>query len=399
MQEGKRSPGWQDWFTVFACLVCQIGMGVGAYILPVFLKPVVNELGWSRTDFAIANPIMSTVVALVGPLVGWLSDRRGPRLVLVTGSVLMSVAMLGVGRMESHVDLYVVAVLIGVAVACLGDLPTGAAIAGRFHRFRGLAFGLVYIGSNVGGAAVPFFALALARGATWRNAFTEIGSFLWIVLLPLALCVRRAPVVENGDDEDKDTEGGDLTTSDAVRQRDFWLLFWVLLVFYLYRLGINVHLVAYLSDLGYSSEEAAGGYSLTLTLGIVGKLCVGLFADRLGAKAAVVTNFSIIAVASALLLAPGVPGGVFLFLVLHGFATAAEDVVMPLIVGQRFGVKNLGRIYGLLLIALVPGGAVGPVLAGRVYDVTGSYSSVFALFLVANVTAVLALALVRSSRR
>jgi MFS family permease len=400
MQNAKRRPGWQDWFTVIACLVCQIGMGVGAYILPVFLKPVVQDLGWSRTDFAIANPIMSTVVAVVGPLVGWISDRRGPRVVLVAGSALMSVAMLGAGRMNSHGDLYVVAVLIGTAVACLGDLPTGAAIVGRFHRYRGLAFGLVYVGSNLGGAAVPLLATALAAGGTWRDAFGEIGTYLWVVLLPLALCVRRPPAVEQPVDmEAVEPEEANVATSDAIRQRDFWLLFWVLFAFYLYRLGVNVHLVAYLSDLGYSSEEAASRYSLTLALGIVGKLCVGLFADRLGAKVAVVTNFAIVAAASALLVVPSLPGGVLLFLVLHGFATAAEDVVMPLIVGQRFGMKNLGRIYGLLLIALVPGGAIGPVLAGRVFDVSGSYGFVFAAFVVTNLSAVLALMLVRPRGR
>lgn len=399
MQHAERSPTWRDWFTVFACLICQIGMGVGAYILPVFLKPVVGELGWSRTDFAMANPIMSTVVALVGPLVGWISDRRGPRIVLVTGSMLMSVAMLSAGRMDSHADLYVVAVLIGTAVACLGDLPTGSAIAGRFHRHRGLAFGLVYIGSNLGGAIVPLLATALAAGATWRYAFSEIGTYLWMVLIPLTLFVRRPRVAEQvADTETEESRQSNVTTADAIRQRDFWLLFWVLFAFYLYRLGINVHLVAYLSDLGYSSEEAATRYSLTLALGVIGKLCAGLFADRLGAKVAVVTNFVIIAAASVLLLVPVFPGGVSLFLVLHGFATAAEDVVMPLIVGQRFGMTNLGRIYGLLLLALVPGGAIGPVLAGRVFDVSGSYASVFALFAVTNVLAVLALVSVRPSR-
>lgn len=400
MRNGERAPGWQDWFTVFACLICQIGMGVGAYILPVFLKPVVSELGWSRTDFALANPIMSTVVAVVGPLVGWISDRRGPRLVLVVGSLLMSLAMLGAGHMESLVDLFIVATLIGIAVACLGDLPTGAAIAGRFQRYRGLAFGLVYIGSNLGGAAVPLLATGLAAGATWRHAFDEIGTYLWILILPLALGVRaRRGAARTDDNEEDESQEPEVATSDAIRQRDFWLLFWVLFVFYLYRLGVNVHLVAYLSDIGYSSEEAASGYSLTLALGIVGKLCVGVFADRVGAKTAVLANFTVIAAASMLLLAPAFPGGVLLFLVLHGFATAAEDVVMPLIVGQRFGMRNLGRIYGLLLVALVPGGAIGPVLAGRVFDLSGSYATVFALFAVTNVTAVLALAMVHARRR
>jgi MFS family permease len=265
MQSAERSPSRHDWLTVFACLICQVGMGVGAYILPVFLKPVTDELSWSRTDFAVANPIMSTVVALVGPLVGWISDRRGPRIVLVTGSLLMSVAMLNAGRMHSHTDLYIVAVLIGIAVACLGDLPTGSAIAGRFHRYRGLAFGAVYIGSNLGGAAVPLLATALVAGATWRHAFSEIGTYLWVIVIPAALYVRRPRITKaTTSTELEEPEESSISTSDAIRQRDFWLLFWVLFAFYLYRLGINVHLVAYLSDVGYSSEEAASRYSLTL---------------------------------------------------------------------------------------------------------------------------------------
>lgn len=384
----------KDWGVVLACLGCQIGMGVGGYIFPVFLKPVTDDLGWSRTTYALANPIMSTSVALVGPLVGWLADRRGPRPVLVAGSLLMSAALVAAGRMETAAQFYAIALAIGVAVACLGDLPTGAAIAGRFRQGRGLALGMVYIGSNIGGTLVPLVGMALASGTSWRTAFTGIGGVLWILLLPLALSVGRPPTIATTDTDD---EGADFSWREAFRQRDFWLLFWVLFAFYLYRLGLNTHLVAFLSDLGYSQLSAAGGFSLMLALGIAGKLLAGALADRLGARPAVIGNFTLIAVASFLLLVPTAPGAMMLFLVLHGFATAAEDVVIPLIVAKRFGSRHLGRVYGLLLLALVPGGVLGPIVAGRVFDLTGNYTPVFIAFALANVTAVAALALV--SRR
>jgi MFS family permease len=111
----------------------------------------------------------------------------------------------------------------------------------------------------------------------------------------------------------------------------------------------------------------------------------------------VLANFTLIAIASLLLLVPGVRGALPAFLVLHGFATAAEDVVIPLIIAQRFGSEHLGRVYGLLLLALVPGGVVGPIVAGRVYDLYESYTPVFIAFAIANITAVAALALVRRS--
>lgn len=365
---------------------------MGGYVFPVFLKPVVDDLGWSRTAYALANPIMSTSVALVGPLVGWISDRRGPRAVLVAGSLLMSAALAAAGGMQTPAQFYGVALAVGIAVACLGDLPTGAAIAGRFRHHRGLALGMVYIGSNIGGALVPLVGLALASGASWRTAFTGIGATLWIFLLPLALSVGR-PVRPAAGAVEEDADG--FSWRQVVRQRDFWLLFWVLFAFYLYRLGLNTHLVAFLSDLGYSSLAAAGSFSLMLALGIAGKLLAGALADRLGARPAVIGNFALIAVASLLLLIPSARGALPVFLVLHGFATAAEDVVVPLIVVQRFGGAHLGRVYGLLLLALVPGGALGPIVAGRVFDLTGSYAPVFTAFALANLTAVAALALVR----
>jgi MFS family permease len=371
-------------------------MGVGGYVLPVFLKPVTTDLGWSRTEFALSNPIMSTAVALAGPLIGWLSDRQGARSVLVAGSLGMSAALLGAGQMNRPADLYAVALVLGLAVACLGDLPTGAAIAGRFREQRGLALALVYIGSNIGGALVAVVATLLAAGSSWRHAFVMIGAVLWLALLPAALSLPRTrpDPTEAASGEAIEAEEG-VTLASAVRQRDFWLLFWVLFVFYFYRLGINVHLVAYLSDLGYSSLEAAGGLSLTLALGIGGKLLAGALADRMGARVAVIGNFSVIALASALLLTPHLAGAVPAFLVLHGFATAAEDVVVPLVIGQRFGTRNLARIYGVLLLTLIPGGTIGPVLAGYLFDTTGSYTSVFAIFLAGNLTAVAALIAVR----
>jgi MFS family permease len=389
----------RDWIVVLACLVCQTGMGVGGYLFPVFLKPIAEDLGWSRTTFALANPVMSTTVALVGPVVGRLSDRIGPRLVLVAGSLLMSLALLGAGRMVRIEGFYVVAVLVGLGVACLGDLPTAAAIAGRFQGQRGLAFGMVYIGSNVGGAIAPIVATAIAATAGWRGALTAMGSTLWLILLPFALIVtpRSGDGAQHrgGASDPAEVEAVDFQAATVLRRLDFWLLFWVVFVFYLYRLGVNTHLVAFLSDRGQSPESAAGSFSTMLALGIGGKLLAGTVADRIGAWPAALGNFALIAVASALLLVPDVPFAIPLFLGLHGFATAAEDVVVPLVVGRRFGMTHLASVYGILLLSLIPGGAAGPILAGWAFDTTGSYAVVFAAFLIGNLSALVALEWVR----
>ncbi len=384
--------GWRDGLVVFGCLVCQIGMGVGGYIFPVFLKPIAEELDWSRMTYSLAHPIMSTSVALVAPLVGRFADRSGPRPVLVVGGVLMSLALLGAGSMDRPEHFYAIAVVLGVAVACLGDLPTGAAIAGRFDSRRGLALGTVYIGSSIGGSLGPVLATALAAGASWRSGFTGVGSVLWLVVVPAALMVGGPRSrIESLEDE----PASQWTTRALLGTRDFWLLFWAIFAFYAYRLGVNAHLVAYLSDLGLSDELAVGGFSLMVGVGIVGKLVSGGLADRVGARGAALLNFSLLVVASFLLLLPGVGVILGIFLVVHGFATAAEDVVIPLLVARRFGSESLATVYGLLLLALVPGGSIGPVLAGWIHDTLGSYTVAFSLFAAGNATAVFALLAVR----
>ena len=377
------------WMIVLACLVCQIGMGLGAYLFPVFLKPVAEDLGWSRTTYAAAQPLMSAAVALAGPLVGRLADRDA-RPVLAFGGLLMSVVLLLAGGMNTPGEFYAIAIGVGVAVACLGDLPTSAVIAPRLGRHRGLALGMVFVGSNIGGAVGPLLATSLAAGGSWRAGFSGIGSVLWIFLLPAAFAIGR-PLAKA---RERPAEARVLGVSPraALGSRDFWMIAWALFAFYFYRIGINTHLVAWLSDLGYSDGAAAAQFSAMIGIGLAGKLVAGAFADRIGVRPAVLVNFSLLVAASVLLLLPQVPGAIGLFLLLHGLASAAEDVVVPLLVGQRFGTLHLSAIYGLLLLALVPGGAAGPLIAGWIFDSGAGYGPVFFAFVIANLSAVLALA-------
>ena len=196
---------------------------------------------------------------------------------------------------------------------------------------------------------------------------------------------------------DAEDDGDDVR--EALRTRDFWLLFWAIFVFYLYRLGVNTQLVAYLSDAGYSEELATASYSLMIGVGIAGKLFAGQVADRLGAKPAVIGNFVLMSLASFLILTPGWAFAIPTFLIVHGATTAAEDVVVPLLVGRRFGSRHLASIYGVALLALVPGAAVGPAAAGWTYDLLGSYEKIFLIFALLNVTSVAALLAIPARRR
>ncbi len=392
------------------CFVVQMGLGAG-YVFGVTLKHIVSEFEWSRFAFAASSAPLLLAMALASPVVGNLTERLGARAVVSSATVLLGIALWLFSQMESLWQFYATSVLFGIGLTGVGDIVAGAVASRWVTARRGLALAVVYVGSNVGGAIVPVAAESIAAADSWRTALQVIGLGLVVVILPFALTVVREPPPDyqppgellEGDDSDdtlRDREGErDIGLAEALRTRSFWVLAFVLFSFYFYYLAVNQHLVAFLSDMGFSDARAAASLSFAVALGIVSKLGIGLLADRIPVRAALLLNFGVLAVASFLLLGIGVPALLPVFLVAHGFATAAENVLLPLVVAYCFGLRHLAQIYGALMVTLFPGGVLGPMFAGAVFDATGGYGLAFTTFALLNVVALASLLLVRSERR
>jgi cyanate permease len=273
----------------------------------------------------------------------------------------------------------------------VGDVVIGAAAARFVSRSRGLALGFVFVGSNVGGAAVPVFAEAMASRGSWRDALLWLAVAALLGLLPWAALGLREPEPRELAVRETDATAPSLDLRQALRTRSFWILAIALFTFYSYYLGVTQHLVAFVSDLGYSDARAAASLSFTVALGIGAKLGMGLLADRVRAQRALLLNFGVLGLGSCLLLGAVAPSLLAAFLVAHGVAVAAENVVVPLVVAECFGVRHLARLYGALMLTLFPGGVLGPLFAGAVFDRTGSYAPAFATFALLNALALAAL--------
>jgi MFS family permease len=391
-------PTDRRWLVLLSCLVCQMGLGLGGYVFAVFLKPVVAEMGWSRTAFAAVGGPLLFAMALASPLVGDLTERVGARAVFATAITLVAAALIGLSHMQSLWQFYLLGLLLGVAITGLGDIPAGAAVSQWFGRQRGLALGLVYTGSNIGGAIVPLVATAIAARSSWRDALRVLAVAGWVLIVPFALFgVRERGARATPDDDTGDLAG--MTLAEARGTPTFWLLGGVLFLFYFYYLWVNHHLVAFLSDAGFSDASAARQFSAAVAVGIAGKIGMGLVGDRLPARRAALLTFALMAAGSVVLLGVGrAPALLPAFLVVHGFTVAAENVMLPLVVVECFGVRHLAQIYGALMLVLLPGGLAGPTFAGWVYDRLGSYWPAFAVFAAGNAVAVAALAVVRRER-
>lgn len=384
---------------LFACLVCQMGLGLGGYIFAVFLKPVVADLGWSRTAFSWAGGPFLLAMALASPGVGALTERVGARLVFSCAIILVATALILFSYMQTIWHFYAVGFLLGAATSGLGDIPAGAVVSKWFDRNRGLALGVVYIGSNIGGSIVPIAATELAAIDSWRFALRVLAIGGLVLILPFAAgVVREPPRSEGSPDGILRSDGSDgLTLTQAMRTPSFWILAVVLFTFYFYYVGINHHIVAFLSDSGFTDAQAARRFGYAVAIGIAGKIGMGLFADRIPIRGAIVANFALMTLASFVLLFVGrAPGLLPVFLTIHGFTVAAENVVLPLVIVECFGVRHLARIYGVIMLALLPGGTFGPVFAGYIFDTTGNYGIAFSTFAVINVFGVGALMFLRS---
>jgi predicted MFS family arabinose efflux permease len=377
-----------------------MGLGFG-YTIGAFAPQILEELGWSRASFSPARSPQLWVIALSSPLVGALVMGWGGRRVLLASTALLGAAYVALGGMRELWQFAALVAVCGLAVSGAGDIAAGAVAARWVTRARGLALGIVYTGSNLGGALMTTLGGWLIAIGSWRLAFVAIGAFGLLVMLPIAWATirdREAPAGLDPDDAGSGAAGSerDLDVRAALRTRSFWILLFTLLAFWFYFLALLDHLVLFLTDVGVA--DASFHFRNAILLGIVSKVAFGWIADRVHARTALLLDYGLLAGSSLLLLLLPDPVLVWPFVVSYGFATAARDVVTPLAVVHCFGVKYLAQIYGVLMLTLLPGGTLGPAFAGFVHDRTGGYGPAFQVFALLNAVAFLLLWLVRDER-
>jgi len=367
---------------------------------------MVEELGFARGDLMLAMSPATWMTALASPVAGLLTQRYGARPVVIFGVCWLAVLFLGFSQLENLWQLFALSIGSGVLVASLGDVAVGTVVARWVSAGRGFALGIVYSGSNFGGLLGAAAAGFLLVHVGWRAAFAVVGIGAAALLLPWVLASVREPpagyeppsVGEEAAAGSKDE--GALPLRQALRTPEFWFLSVALFCFYLYFMGVNAHLTLYLTDLGLSPLDVALNYALMVGVGVLAKLSIGLVADRWHAKVSLLICFVLVLLASALLLGiERAPELASTFMVLHGFATMAQNVVYPSAVAWCFGTRYMAEIYGVIMLALFPAGILAPIALGYLHDAVGSYQMAFQGLFAVNVVGLLLAWRVRSARR
>ena len=393
-------------FVALGCLICQMGLGL-TYIRTGMAPELIEGLGLSgRTELSGAATPQLIFQALASPLVGILAVRLGASRVLAISAALFGFVFFVFSEIQSLAHLYVVAAGIGLCAAGMGDITVGHVVSQWFHRNRGLALGIAYAGSNLGGSVMVALVSTVASEASWREGLLAIVPVALFVLLPTSLFLVREPSeaidAETAMEDVARVHGvGDLDLRRALGTRSFWILTATLFTFFFYFTGILDHLVLFLVDSGLSKNEARAYFGQAVGLGVISKILGGFLSDRIPQVRAVQVVYGILAVSSVILIAlvfrPD-PTLIAVFVFSWGFSQACRDVVYPLVLSYCFGDRYLGEIYGAMTLTLFPGGALGPIFAAQLYDRLGSYEVAFGVFAALNVSAFLALLLVRDER-
>ncbi len=385
--------GW--WIVAASFLILFVTVGIGLYAPPVFLVPLQEHFGWSRAAIAAGSAIAAVVSGFMSPVVGVWIDKYGSRTVMTTGAVLMGAAFVLLSLIHSLWQLYALNMLAAVGITCTAWIPNQTLISNWFVKQRGLAMGAALTGIGFGGLVMAPLAAGLIGRFGWRVAFAGLGTLILVLVVAVVLAIVRsrpgdlglrpdggllAPRDDRAPDRltDADPRAG-MELGQSVRTRAFWILSVANFLAVFASLSIVAHLVAFLTDAGLTSETAAGALGLTVGASVGGRLLFGYLADRFSKRDIMVAGLTVYALATLLLFGIRAAAALPAFVVLFGLGLGGTAVLVPLLAAERFGLLAFGKILGLIMISGTAGAAIGPVLTGRIFDVTGSYHLAFTL--------------------
>lgn len=393
--------GWRIVGGSFVILL--VTVGIGLYVPPVFLIPLQEHFGWSRAAIATGSAMAALMSGMVSPLVGIWIDKYGSRKVMTAGALLMGGAFALLSLMRSLWQLYAFNMLAAIGITCVAWIPNQTLISNWFERQRGLAMGIAMTGVGFGGLIMAPCAALLIAQLGWRLAFAVLSVFILVVVVTTVLATVRSRPGDMGLLPDGEATsaapaaagaGREIAAgfelAQAVKTKAFWILSVGHFLGVFASFSIVGHLVAFLRDVGFDSRVAAAALGLAVGVSVIGRVLVGFLADRSSKRNMASAAFALYAVAALLLLSIQSAGALPAFVITFGLALGGAAVMVPLLVGECFGLLAFGKILGVIMISATLGGAAGSVLTGRIYDVTGSYNLAFMLHAAVFLAAALA---------
>ncbi len=363
------------WFIVGAGIVVTC-IGVGAMLsLSVFLQPMSEAMGWSRTGMsttALINWLCMGVSAFVW---GALSDRFGTRTVVLSGGVLLGLGLVTASRAATLGQFQLLfGVLVGFAAGSF-FAPVIATTTRWFTRNRSLAVALVSAGLSLGSTVVGPLARWLITSYDWRTAMLVIGDLAWLVIIPAALLVREPPPSADpaATAAAAPTDDPGFTVAQALTSPQLAAIALAFLACCAAHSGPIFHMITHAIDHGVSAMAATTVLSVAGLASLGGRIVCGLIADRIGAQRMLLIGLTMQAVAVSLYVFTNSLGSFYALAILFGFSYGGVMPLYAILIREYFGARIMGTTFGAVSAVSTLGMALGPWAGGFFYDSLGGY--------------------------
>ena len=344
------------------------------FSLAVFLQPMSEATGWSRTGVSLAMTLVFVTMGIGGFGWGALTDRFGPKVVVLSGAVLLGTGLALASRATSLLEFQLVyGILVGASAGSI-FAPMMATVTGWFDKHRSLAVSLVSAGMGMAPLTISPFASWLLSNYDWRTAQLAIAVLAWGLLIPTAFLVRGAPQAAGRGPGPLPAAGdGAMTPGQALRSPQFLVLSATFFACCAMHSGPLFHTISYAVACGLAPAVAVTIYSMEGLAGLGGRLIFGLAGDRFGPKRALVTGLMIQAVAAGAYFFVRQLGEFYAVAVVFGMAYAGVMPLYAVIARGYFPMRIMGTVFGAASMVSSLGMALGPAMGGWVFDHFGTY--------------------------
>ena len=418
-----RTPFFYGWVILSTAASTQVVRNATASLtIAVFIFPLSEDLGWSRTLIAGAASFGGLAASFVSPGVGWLVDRYGARFVLTASIFILGLSTFSLAWATVPVAFYLAYGVGRVIFSSPISIGSSVVVSRWFVRMRGRASGILFGSHSIGLVAFPLIASVVIGASGWREAWMVLGILVWgIALLPTALLIVQQPedvgLRPDGDSLDETGEANAIrgvafgpapattaeepvwTLREAMRTPALWMFATATGMVFLVQAGVNTHLAAYLRDQGLNAAFAGFGISLNAAFLGLGSIAWGWATERFPARYVLAAVAVTVGVSSALFVIADSRIEILVYAVLFGFGVGGLLSVPPVGYADYYGRRSLGVIRGVTEPLTTIGQAIGAVAAGLVYDFTDSYQLAFAAFAVMGGLATVLVLFARPPRR
>ena len=393
MDKDQKHAFFYGWVVVLACFLSSFSYGL-FFSMGVFFKPLQAEFGWSYTLTSSIQSVHTAVYILSTFLVGWSTDKLGPRITILCGGTMIAIGIVLCSQVNTLGQFFLFYGIASLGCGIEVTLPT-ATVQRWFIKRRGLALGLTMCGTGAGTLVYAPLSNYLILTQGWRMSYVILAIVTWCLLMLAAALVRKSPQemglkpygagevaaqpydtkAKRGSSQLRQVQ--EWTFREAAKTKTYWLLSFMFFCTVLPLNMVMVHIVPATINIGIDKTAAAGALALVGGISIAGRIIMGTSAEKLGWERALIICLGVCAVMFLWLTGVRSLWMLYTFAIVYGFFYGGKVPLVPGLIGLHFPGKSLATIIGGAQAFAMIGGVIGPLLGGIVFDQTDSYAIAF----------------------